>query len=188
MILPAERARPWCCNGQSRIRSRIYRILHTIYYSPFTIYYLLVELTLRIFVERPPAGVYFGLQKGHGSSYETVQTVESKTEDLQFEFSVRVQEGKDGLPNFLGPFVQGPPRERFVYLDIGTCAGQTNTPWSRRLKIPLKGITWQLIEQAAKAASSSKPLETRVPGTGKDGEPSCATVKPFAGWKLSRST
>jgi hypothetical protein len=27
-------------------------------------------------------------------------------------------------------------------------------------------------------------LEARVPGTGKDGGPSCATVKPFEGWKL----
>ena len=142
------------------------------------------ELSLRIIVQKPPAGVYFGLQKGHGSNYETVQTVESKTSDLQFEFSVRVQEGKDGRPNFLGPFAQGPASERFVYLDIGTCAGQTNTPWSRRLKIPLGGIDWRLIEQTAK--SRSAVLEARVPGTGKDGGPSCATVKPFSGWKISR--
>ena len=134
------------------------------------------EISLRIVVERPPPGVYFGLQKGSGSNYETVQTVESKSADLQFEFDVRVREGKDGRPNFLGPFVQGPTHERFVYLDIGTYAGQTITPWSRRLKIPLRGITWELIYSLA-------TLEARVAGTGKDGGPSCATVKPFAGWK-----
>ena len=143
------------------------------------------EITLRIVVERPPSGVYFGLQKGSGSNYETVQTVESKSADLQFEFNVRVREGRDGHPNFLGPFVQGPTHERFVYLDIGTCAGQTSTPWSRRLKIPLRGITWELISQTTK---SSLTLETRVAGTGKDGGPSCGTVKPFEGWKLSGST
>ena len=27
-------------------------------------------------------------------------------------------------------------------------------------------------------------IETHVPGTGKDGTPNCATVKPFAGWKV----
>ena len=102
-----------------------------------------MELRLRIILERPPAGVYFGLQKGHGSNYETVQTVELMSDDLHFEFNVRVRQGKDGDPNFLGPFVQGPPHERFVYLDIGTCAGQTNTAWSRRLKIPLRGITYR---------------------------------------------
>jgi hypothetical protein len=31
------------------------------------------ELTLRIIIEQPPPGVDFGLQKGSGSVYETVQ-------------------------------------------------------------------------------------------------------------------
>ena len=87
-----------------------------------------MELTLRIILEQPPAGVDIGLQKGHGSNYETVQTQRSKTTDLIFEFAVRVEQAKTGLPNFLGPFAQGPTHERFVYLDIGTCAGQANTP------------------------------------------------------------
>ena len=30
---------------------------------------------------------------------------------------------------------------------------------------------------------SIRIFETRVPGTGRDGGPNCATVKPFAGWK-----
>jgi hypothetical protein len=140
------------------------------------------ELTLRIVLERPPASVDFGLQKGRGSGYETIQTQRSKTEDLRFEFTIRVCEGKDGMPNFLGPFVQGPPQNRFVYLDIGTYAGQTNTPWSRRLKIPLGGITWQLVDRAS---VSAQVLETRVQGTGTDGGPSCGTVKLFDGWKLA---
>jgi len=133
------------------------------------------ELNLLIILEDPPPGVDFGLQKGSGDPYETVQTQRSSTGDLRFELSVRVREGKDGLPNFLGPFTQGPAQQRFVYIDIGTYAGQTNTVWSRRLKIPLHGITWELIKKG-------KTLETRVPGTGKDGGPNCATVKPFAGW------
>ena len=133
------------------------------------------ELNLLIILEDPPPDVDFGLQKGSGDPYETVQTQRSSTGDLRFELSVRVREGKDGLPNFLGPFTQGPAQQRFVYIDIGTYAGQTNTVWSRRLKIPLRGITWELIKKG-------KTLETRVPGTGKDGGPNCATVKPFAGW------
>jgi hypothetical protein len=135
------------------------------------------ELNLLIILEGPPSGVDFGLQKGSGDPYETVQVQRSSTGDLRFEFSVRVREGKDGQPNFLGPFTQGPAQQRFVYIDIGTYAGQTNTVWSRRLKIPLYGITWELIKKG-------KTLSTRVPGTGKDGGPSCATVKPFAGWKV----
>ncbi|HEX6729220.1 MAG TPA: DUF5990 family protein [Pyrinomonadaceae bacterium] len=141
------------------------------------------EVTLRIVLEKPPAGVDFGVQKGHGNDYETFQTQRSKDTDLQFEFVVRVKEGNDGQPNFLGPFAQGPANARFVYLDIGTYAGQKNTPWSRRLKIPLASITRQMID---KAACSSQAIEARVPGTGGDGGPTCGTVKRFDGWKLTR--
>ena len=141
------------------------------------------ELNFRIVLESPPPGVDYGLQKGGGNDFEVTQKQRSKTGDLQFDFSARVKEGKDGSPVFLGPYVQGPPQERFVYLDIGTYAGQTDTPWSRRLKIPLRGITWDLVKQSSKP---SHVLETHVPGTGKDGSPSCATVKPFAGWKVKR--
>lgn len=141
------------------------------------------ELTLRIILEAPPAGVDFGLQQGRGNDYEVVQKQRSKTGDLTFTFNVRAKQNKSGAPTFLGPFTQGPPQERFVYLDIGTIAGQTDSLWSRRLKVPLRGITWELVEQAS---GSSHVLETRVPGTGRDGGPSCATVKPFSGWKLAR--
>jgi hypothetical protein len=49
------------------------------------------ELTPRIVLERPPGGVDFGLQKGRGSAYETVQTQRSEGSDLSFEFSVHVK-------------------------------------------------------------------------------------------------
>ena len=143
------------------------------------------ELKLRIVLEKPPAGVDFGLQRGRGVDYETIQTQRSKGPDLQFEFTVRAKHtGKNDPPNFLGPFVQGPTGERFVYLDIGTYAGQSGTCWSRRLKIPLRGITWEMVEEVTDGESI---LETHVAGTGKDGSPSCATPKPFAGWKLTAS-
>jgi hypothetical protein len=142
-----------------------------------------MELTLRIILEQPPAGVDFGVQKGHGVYFETLQIQRSKNADLTFEFNVRVDQGKNGNPNFLGPFAQGPPQTRFVYLDIGTCAGQLDTPWSRRLKVPLTGITWELLEQASNPAKSEALLVAHIAGTGKDGGPTCGTVKPFEGWK-----
>jgi hypothetical protein len=95
---------------------------------------------------------------------------------------VRVNKAKDSTPNFLGEFVQGPVGERFLYIDIGTYAGQTETCWSRRLKIPLRGTTWELMDKASAMAAA---LETRVPGAGKDGSPACATVKPFSGWVVA---
>lgn len=141
------------------------------------------EVNLRIILEEPTAGVDFGLQKGRGGDYETIQTQRSKGRDLTFELAVRAKDpGRHSPPNFLGPFVQGPTGERFVYIDIGTYAGQTGTGWSRRLKIPLRDITWQMIEDVVEGKAF---LETHVAGSAKDGSPNCATPKPFAGWKLT---
>ena len=78
--------------------------------------------------------------------------------------------------------MQGPAAGRFVYIDIGSCAGQIGTPWSRRLKIPLTGITADMIRRAS--GPGDGVLEAHVAGTGRDGTPACASVKSFGGWKL----
>jgi hypothetical protein len=134
------------------------------------------ELTLRIILEKPPGGVDFGLQRGKGANCEIVQKQRSQAgNNLTFEFTVRSIASGKGELRLLGPFVQGPPDGRFVYIGIGTYAGQSDSCWSRRLKVPLQEINAKMAEARA--------LEARVPGTGRDGSPACATVKPFAGWK-----
>jgi len=138
------------------------------------------DLSLRIVLQDPTPDVVYGLQKGKGSNYETIQKQTSGSTDLVFEFTVQAKAGNDGNLVFLGPFAQGTPQDRFIYIDIGTYAGQTNTEWSRRLKIPLFGITIGLIDKLA----DGKMLTAKVPGRGKDGSPNCATVKPFDGWKI----
>ena len=141
------------------------------------------EVTLRILLERPTAGVDFGLQSGHGSAYEIVQKQRSKGKDLTFQFTVTAKpRGKENQPGFSGSFVQGPTGDKFVYINIGTYAGQTNTPWSRRLKIPLGTIKWDMI-------NPGRVLVARVPGTSEDGAPSCAyewrkRVRADWSWKL----
>jgi hypothetical protein len=141
------------------------------------------DLKLHIVLQTPPANAHFGLQKGSGNNYETVQTQRSTGQDLYFNFSVEIKgdRSKNMPPDFKGPFVQGPAMGRFVYIDIGSYAGKEG-PWNRRLKIPLTGITWELIDEVN--AGSGNILQTHVPGTGKDGTPNCATVKPFEGWKI----
>src|SRR5262245_28790268 len=125
------------------------------------------NLSLSIILEQPPAGIDFGLQQGHGSAYQVVQKQRSKGGDLTFDFTVKVKTGKDQQPDFTGDFVQGQAGDRFVYINIGTYAGQTNTPWSRRLKIPVSGISWSTLR-------ANKVLAARVPGTSRKGEPNCA--------------
>ena len=144
------------------------------------------EIMLQIILIKPTKDVDFGLQKGAGNNYETVQKQRAGSQDLFFKFPVKVkgEKSKDLLPKFSGHFVQGPSSNKFIYIDIGTYAGQTNTPWARRLKIPLTGITWMDIDKLY--ANPNFILETSVPGTGRDGGPNCATVKPFNGWQLKQ--
>jgi hypothetical protein len=141
-----------------------------------------VELRLRIVLDSPPSGVDFGLQDGKGSDYTTVQKQRSKGADLSFEFTVMVKDNREvGLPNFLGPLTQGAATGRFIYIDIGKLAGQPESCWERRIKVPLSGITWDMIRQVS--ADPMQFLEAHLPGTAKDGGPSCATVHPAQGWK-----
>jgi hypothetical protein len=142
------------------------------------------EISLRIILESPPPGIDFGIQKGSGNKYETIQTQRSNKGDLCFEFKVPVKDAHGTIPRLSGPYVQGPINERFIYIDIGTYAGQTGSAWSRRLKIPLRDISPESI--GILLTNPSFVLETKVPGAGKDGGPNCATVKPFPGWHLKQ--
>jgi hypothetical protein len=50
------------------------------------------------------------------------------------------------------------------------------------MKVPLEGITWALIRKAISKPGSR--LSARIPGTGKDGGPNCATVQLLGGWQI----
>lgn len=131
------------------------------------------ELPLRITVVDPLPGVRLRLQSGRADL--VAPTAESPSE-VSFDFSVRVGAPlPDGRPNFLGPFTQGPPAGRFVYVNAGQRAGQPGTPWDRRAKIPLGGITAKQV--AAVLRSPGACLEVRYPGRGRDGGPTCASVR-----------
>src|SRR5690349_12069315 len=99
-------------------------------------------ITLQIVLLQPPPGVDFGIQQGSGSIYRTIQKQRSASDDLVFKFSISIkgEPVKDPLPKFSGDLVHGPAGGKFIYIDIGTAAGQFDSPWTRRLKIPLTGI------------------------------------------------
>jgi len=142
-----------------------------------------ITVPIQIILIAPPVGVDFGVQEGKGNDYKTIQVQRSKSPDLEFVCSVGVKGNRDdGPPNFVGNIVQGPPNGRFVYIDIGKSAGQIDSCWQRRIKIPLLGINWEMIDSVADAPKQI--LQATIPGTGKDGGPSCATVESVDGWKV----
>jgi hypothetical protein len=141
------------------------------------------EVPIRLVLIDPPAGVDFGIQRGRGARYETVLVQQRKRRDVSFDFSLAVADSrKDGQPNFMGTFAQGPPARRFVYIDVGTYAGQKDTSWARRMIVPLERITWELIQKAVRKPGYR--LSARIPGRGTDGGPNCATVQLLGGWEI----
>jgi hypothetical protein len=143
-------------------------------------------LPLRIVVDQPVPGVAIALQRGSGHKFDLVGPVGGSAEALVFEFDVAVDgETAEGRPRLLGPFVQGPPSARFVYLNIGASAGQIGSPWQRRAKVPLRAIDWQSIE----ARAPDERLTGHIAGTARDGSPACATVPLLPpGWTATRSS
>jgi hypothetical protein len=139
------------------------------------------ELPIRLTVLRPPPGVTFAIQRGKG---ELLSPLKASAESLVFDLSIRVSERKaGGAPNVLGPYAQGRPDDRFLYLNSGTMAGQGNSCWTRRAKIKTGGITWKLVEQTL--ATTGAFLEGQIEGRAKDGGPCCATVPLLnGGWTV----
>jgi hypothetical protein len=139
--------------------------------------------TLRIIVLNPPPGVVFRLQRGRS---ELVPPSQENGESMSFDFELRVAD-RDGeaAPRLLGPFAQGPPASRFVYVNSGKQAGQTASCWDRRAKVPLGGLTWALLEQAM--ATPGAVIETAIAGMAGDGGPACATVPLARPWRMARS-
>ena len=138
------------------------------------------ELPLRISVRHPPSGVTFAIQRGR---VELLAPRGRTPELLVFDFTVRIGGTAAGMsPRFLGPYTQGPPVARFVYVNSGRHAGQPGSRWDRRAKIPLGGITAAMIEAALR--TSDGLIETEFNGTSADGGPTCATVKTIQ-WRVA---
>jgi hypothetical protein len=136
-----------------------------------------VEVRARIVIERPVAGVLHSLQDNDAP----LDPKASKAgEPLAFEFPLRIERTADGA-KFFGKQVrrEGPVR-RFVYVRVGTAAGQRMSPWTRRMKIDIHDIEPSLLD----AAIAGGVLEGTVCGTAKDGSPACATIRPVT-WRVT---
>lgn len=131
-----------------------------------------IPVTLRLTIADPVPGVRYSLQKDDAP----FEPVTAKDAPLSFDVPIRLTADN----RVLGPFVrrEGPQR-RFVYIRIGTSAGDHAGAWSRRAKIDIHDIPSLLLDRAREGQT----LEVTLPGRGKDGSPACATVRPTAPWR-----
>ncbi|WP_404415339.1 DUF5990 family protein [Brevundimonas vesicularis] len=129
-------------------------------------------ITLRLTTADPLAGVAYSLQDKANAPVDP-----RIAGDGRISFDVPVTLSDDD--RLTGSFVrrEGPTR-RFVYLAIGTSAGQ-HSEWTRRAKIDVHDIPSALLAQAR----AGQTLEVILPGRARDGGPACATVKPIQPWK-----
>jgi hypothetical protein len=134
------------------------------------------ELPLRIVVAEPFPGLALTLQQGASGKAALVPPVSVSPVSATFDLEVAVEGAlPDGRPRFLGPFVQGPPAERFVYL----CVSQEGGSPVGRIKVPLRGLGWSLIE----GQRPGRRIEGRIAGRNAKGVPALATVPILApGW------
>lgn len=129
-------------------------------------------ITLRLTLADPVPGVRYSLQKDDAP----FQPVTAGDGPVSFEVPIRLSADN----RVLGPFVrrEGPQR-RFVYIRIGTSAGDHASAWSRRAKIDIHDIPPLLLDRAREGQT----LEVVLPGRGRDGSPACATVRPSLPWR-----
>lgn len=133
-----------------------------------------IEIRVRIVIENPVPGVLHSLQEDDAP----LDPKRSKTgEPLSFDFPLRLAPG----PKFFGKQVrrEGPVR-RFVYIRVGTAAGDHASPWARRMKIDIHDIDPKLLDAAAQGGV----LVATINGTLKDGSPACATIRPVV-WSIA---
>jgi hypothetical protein len=139
------------------------------------------NVTLRLVVRHPLLGVELRLQRGRD---ELVPPVERTADAATFEFQLSVKPRVDGGVVLRGPEAQGPPVKRFVYINAGTYAGQTDSPWSRRAKVSLSEVRPELVTAAL--AEPGSVIVGVIDGRGRDGGPAAATVPLLAdGWSLT---
>lgn len=128
------------------------------------------SIPVRIVVLQPLSGVAMLVQRGRD---ELLPPRDKSPARLVFDFEMTV-DVTESKPNFLGKYAQGPKNERFVYVNSGTYADQ-HSIFGRRAKISLMNITGEQIQEVI--SKEGRVLQTEFEGVGRDGGPTCASVK-----------
>ncbi|THD61529.1 DUF5990 family protein [Phenylobacterium sp.] len=138
------------------------------------------DLPLRIVVADPLPGLAIALQRGKAAKAALAPPASRSAQAVAFDLEVTV-DGRlpDGRPRLLGAYVQGPPEARFAYLSVGRYAGQADSEWAGRVKVPLGGIGLEAIAALAPGAR----LVAHIAGRSPRGGPALASVQLLPpGW------
>jgi hypothetical protein len=140
-------------------------------------------ITLHLTLLNPPAGVAWAMQLGR---FDLLPPVKVTRGEVTFEVSLEIVASKTGGARLRGAAVQGPKGGRFLYVNSGSRAGSSGSPWDRRAKVSLESIP--LDRLLTSSADAVVPLYAEIAGTAKDGGPACASVPILRkSWALVKS-
>lgn len=134
------------------------------------------DIPVRVTVKQPLQGVVMKVQRGKD---ELLDPIVKTPEELVFEFDLTVDLSSNA-PNFLGKYSHGPKDARFLYVNSGTYARQHPTQWGRRAKLSVMSVTRAQIDDIL---ANQGILACEFDGIGRDGGPTCASVKGLV-WKV----
>jgi hypothetical protein len=124
---------------------------------------------------------------GTGAGPTPIAPTHVASDRIAFDFTVLLGDDPlpDGAPALGGAFAHGTTRDRFVYVASGRPAADGATwQWDRRAKVPLAGITAEMID--AVLADPRAVIEGRIEGTAPDGRAATARVALIeGGWRVA---
>ncbi|WP_314677549.1 DUF5990 family protein [uncultured Rhodococcus sp.] len=118
------------------------------------------------------SNIHVGVQR-RGKPHEILDLVPGDTETVRWELTASL-ERKSGAWDILGPYIQGPPRGRFIYLSWVTVSDDQTFEMFRRAKLMLDAIPEHIVEQA----DASGMLHGDLGLTDAAGKPLCAAIRP----------
>jgi hypothetical protein len=128
------------------------------------------DLPGRVF-EPDGRNVHVGIQRGK----DVIETFPGDAEAASWSFDCDVVEGAGGI-DLRGPYIQGRPGDRFVYLSWGDVNDRGDFAMFRRAKLMVGAIDQALLQ----AAHDGKRLVGKLGLTDRKGGPLCAAVRPPA--------
>jgi hypothetical protein len=131
-----------------------------------------------------PAGhfnIHVGVQR-RGKPGELLGVVPGDSPGVTWTLDATVTPSADGDLDLKGPYIQGPPGGRFIYLNWGTVDAPGTFTMFRRAKLRLDAVPAEVL----RSAQDQGVLVARVMLTDPRGNPVCASLgAPFIEWSAA---
>jgi hypothetical protein len=125
--------------------------------------------------ERPGGhrGIHVGLQRRNKPG-ELLGVTAGEASATTWALDAVVTPVPDGPADLKGPYIQGPPGGRFIYLNWGTVDGPGEFTMFRRAKLWLNAVPPEVLSSALELGA----LVGRLGLTDAKGNPICASIRP----------